>query len=1094
MVDAEHSHRPHGGKAIPKGGLSKQEQDVVNSMQNRVPTQDGLIAGKITRLLQQYSLLNHRNGQVLQMIRAYVKHNVESFSLIRLCVCVNYFLNLKMEGDRSFNFVITNSFVKKIKNDEFLDLYGVCLIAKFILRERVTHGGLLSLLASLVRSKADETSSPLDVYNLVVSLLSIQSGGLLRGGQAATQGGTQSTSQTATQTATQTAAQPAAQPATQLNEQNVHTLLQLYLQAEKVKNDQLILIVNTLSGIDRTAFFHQMDLAKGQRVQLYEALLRRVNLEERFDGKVLALFLFSLQRMVKLGEISEGVFFHTVVNLAAAFREAAVGTKRQAMRVHSSGAVTQKWGGGGNPQGRENRKVAPKGVEVPTGGGPSGPSGIGSIGGMGGLDGNPVGEVAQVGGPPSRTHFNLQEIGMVLQFYGALVGVPRGRRSSPGKEGHVASHSVDAEDSSLEDSAADHSFVASLAGERTRLGKLYGPSVLLLKESLLLYAQASYEKKVKMNTLDFCTLLKGLSSVFQNTLLDRNILPIFRNFLKHNGKRITIKELQRILKLIFEKREMDFFPFLCGGKNCSFFDHLHSVLLRSVLSESPSWWNEERVEACIMCFYYMSFLSFNANTYLVVNQFVLEQVTGGRAVALVPYVVLSRFNYHRLEVRAAEAAGVVTVADAAGVVTVGEAAGGARNDRLPQTKHVTDDFDRMDRLYQLINRHLEKYKTFFVLNCIYALTKFLKNNRTSAFPPFSKFHFPELFHKLNDRLFMHSGLERQSEGKNHIPTSYDYFVNYVKYNYCLSFLCLYVDLGSLLQRVPLGVEFPFAFYTPFNAYLTAAFLANYERLLGSGGFAVPRGASEGSNEAVRGATASATASTTAFTTNATALPFARELVNPPRREIQMEKKKLLKSVMKYASAHCKVMSVHDLIHLIKAFKLVAPLMGRDSLTTLHTCMSIFTRRGNVKTSTSFELLTELIKFMYHFELQNGEVFDDCHDKMVDMLILTFRIVFKNLPDRADSNYLGMLQFSLLYVSHFVRGANLVFDSLSLTDLKRADYFTGLSPMNLDKYPQSSCTFQLQILKVLKGVVKNEKRLLNEYRVGDTPYTVDILIT
>ncbi|EUD67156.1 hypothetical protein C922_02306 [Plasmodium inui San Antonio 1] len=1091
---------PNGERLMPYEERLKPEGDRL------MPNQDRLIANKITQLLQHYSRHSYPNGNVLQLIRSYVKHNVDSFSLIRLCGYVNYFLNLKVKGDRSFNFVITNSLIKKIKNDEFVDLYGVCLIAKFVLRERVKNGDLLSLLGSLVRSKGDATASPFDVYNLVVSLLSIQSEGLLRGDLSPTKWGTERSKQSSRQTSTHdiathdTATHDSAYPSdgvTHMNEQNVHALLHLYLNARRVKNEELVLIINTLRSMDRTAFFYQMNLTKDQRVQLYEALLRRVNFEQRFHGKVLALFLFNLRKMVKLGEISEGVFFSTVLNLGAAFREAAAGTKLQAMWAE-------------NPTLR-----IPKGVEIPTGDVTNGLSGLDGPDGMDRLHGNLVGEAAQGGPPQLRTHFTLQEIGMVLQFYDALMGVSQGKRGSTGGTLQPVRHTAFSQQGGsfydegagaarrMEGPTGEEGAVAAAnppvkdlsedapVEETPPLAELYEPSVHLLKESLLLYAQASYKKKVKMNTLDFCTLLKGLSNVFQNTFLDRNILPLFQNFLIYNGKRIKINELQMILKLILEKRKLDLFSLLCGGRSCSIFEPLQSVLLTTVLNESPNWWNQERMEACIMCFYYLSFLNFNRNTYLVVNRFVMNHVTYGRAVALVPYVVLSKFNYHLLEVRAVRRAESVIVSEAVGeaesvrgaeAVEEAESLRGAEeaaktsNDELPPNGQITPNFDRMDTLFQLINRHFEKYRTFFVLNCLYALTKFVKDNRTIGLPPFSNFSFPELFSKLSDRLLMQSGVRRQPEGDN-IRTHYDFFVNYVKYNYCLLFLCQYVDLEIFLQRVPLEVEFPFGFYTPFNAYLTAEFLANYERLLGSG--RVSGGVSGRVNGAVTG-------------TNS--LPFSREVMNSPWREIQMEKKKLLKNVTKYADAHCKVMSIHDLIHLIKAFKVVAPLLGSGHLSTLHTCMSNLPFSGNVKTSTSFELLTELIKFMYHFELQNGEVFDDCHDRVVDMLILAFRIVFKNLPDRTDNNYLGMLQFSLLYVSHFVRGANLLFNSLSLTDLKRADYFTSLSPMNLDKYPQSSCTFQLQILKVLKGVVKNDKRLLNEYRVGDTPYTVDILIT
>ncbi|CAA9988334.1 conserved Plasmodium protein, unknown function [Plasmodium knowlesi strain H] len=1071
--NAEKGKPWEGGKVIRKNCLAQHEEDVINSIQNRIPKQDRLIANKITQVLQHYSVYNYRNEHVIQVIRSYVKHNVDRLSLIRLCVYVNYFLNLKVKGERNFNYIITNCLIKKIKNDEFVDLHGLCLIAKFILRERVKDGELLRLLESLVKNKVDATSSSFDVYNLAVSLLSIQSEGLLRGGEAATQGRTKVSMQSNPELYyTQASAHPP-DGVIQLNEENVYTLLQLYLKAEKVKNEELLLIINTLSTMDRMAFFYQMNLTKCQRLQLYEALLTRVNFQDRFSGKVLSLFLFNLKKMIRLGEISEGIFYSTVMNLGSAVREAAVETKLQVMQdVNYNSEISRE---------REKNELVAEGVEVKT------------VNVTNGLNDHLVRKKATQGEQPQlRAHFNLQEVGMVLQFYDALVKVTQWKKSNiwcnlqPARhieseqncqniyDEEVGDVTLQMEKRTGKEGAVrvDDTHVNTSIEEKTHLRTMYDPIVRLLKESLLFYAQGNYGRKVKMNALDFCTLLKGFSKVFQNTFLDRNIFNIFQNFLMYNSKKIKINELQIILKLIFEKRKFDFFLILCSGRNCSIFEHLQSVLLRTVLSESPHWSNQGKIEECIMCFYYLSFLNFNPNTYLVVNQFIMDHMTCTSAIPLMPYIIISKFNYHMLEMRAIKKMEFFQVE---------EAVENNNKDLLAERKQITNNFEKMDKLYQLINRHFEMYKTFFVLNCIYALTKFLKDNRTSGFPPFSNFSFPQLFNKLSHRLLMKNALGTHQHG-DHIPTHYDYFVNYVKYNYCLLFLLQYVDLCIFLQRIPLGVEFPFSFYTPFNAYLTAEFLVNYERLLRSGHFTPPQEFSENTNEA--------TGSVMATDTPA----FTREVMNSRWREIQMEKKKMLKNVTRYASSHCNVMSVHDLIHLIKTFKVMAPLIDSGNLSTLRTSMSNLTFAGNVKTSTSFELLTELIKFMYHFELQNGEVFADCHGTIVDMLILAFRIVFKNLPDRTDNNYLGMLQFSLLYVSHFVRGANLVFNSLSLTDLKRADYMTNLSPMNLDKYPQSSCTFQIQILKVLKGVVKNEKRILNEYRVGDTPYTVDILIT
>ncbi|GAW81076.1 hypothetical protein, conserved [Plasmodium gonderi] len=1107
------------------------KQDVINFLQNWMTNKKEFIPQEIMQILQFCSKNKYRNDKVTHFICSRIKHNIEKFSLIRLCVCVNYLINLNIKRDKTFIYVVENSLIKKLKNNEHLDLHGICLIAKFILRERITNITLIFLLSILISKKINTTCNSYDLYNLVVSLMTIQNEGLLSGYLVSAPDTERETSHSNEEKRTKFDKTSYAtdlpsfyntneeqKEVNILNEENVHALLRIYINSEQIRNGEIVLIINTLTNMNRNAFFHKMNLTKNQRVQLYETLLSRINYEGKFDGKIIALLLFNLQKMLKLNEISERILYATLTNMNRPFKEVIIGTilhakhssnlkqptnsKQPSKLNHMCGErdAIQKWMRGSYSKEHEQAEVAAEQIkatdEAVMNDQKEHTSDI------------PLGEFNPDLHTKTRTYFNLQEIGMVLQFYGCLADLFKGT-SPTGSDAHM----VKREKIGKEEYQICHSNKVNRREEKQKdvedgilprcdnLCVLSESYINALKESLFFYTQRNDNNGVKMNILDFCTLLKGFSKTYKNTVLDRDICSLFENFLMYNEKRINIKELKMIIKLIFENKNSDIFPTLCNTKKCLFFNHLHNILLRNVLNESSNLIKKEKIELYTMCFYYLSFLHFNHNSYFITNNFIMKNIKRSMIIQLIPYIIISKFNYHKLEMKMSKMdstdksdkwnkhSSEDTMCSLQKNINVRyyerkESKNGSLAVRELEEKghhnHIEcrdknyriHNFDRIHILYKLMNQHFDKYKTFYVLNCLYMLTKYLKNNKTICFPLFSNFHFPDLFHKLNERFSFHDSNMNHQKGHK-VTTNYDYFINYVKYNYCLSFLCHYINLTKFLTNVQFGRKFPYYLYTPFNAYLTIQFLTNYEQFILNGNFISFHGnpLTQGTSE-----------------------------INTLLRKIKMEKVVLIKNMTTYVKKErYNLLTPHDIIHMIKTFKFVSHLLNHgddnyssDSLITFYTCMSNLASTRNVKTTTSFELLTEFIKFLYHFEFQNRKMFEKYHDLIVNTLICAFKIVFKNLPYRTENNYLGMLQFSLLYMSHFVRNSNLVLSSLSLYDLKKMNHFICLSLMNLEKY-QQSCTFQLQILKVLRDMIKREKRIINEYRVENTPYTVDILI-
>ncbi|VWU49910.1 conserved protein, unknown function, partial [Hepatocystis sp. ex Piliocolobus tephrosceles] len=292
-----------------------------------------------------------------------------------------------------------------------------------------------------------------------------------------------------------------------------------------------------------------------------------------------------------------------------------------------------------------------------------------------------------------------------------------------------------------------------------------------------------------------------------------------------------------------------------------------------------------------------------------------------------------------------------------------------------------------------------------------------------------------------------------------IITNYDYFINYVKYNYCLLFINYYIKQNDLIDNIKHFYNASAMFYTPFNTYLFIQFLVNYKYYL-----------YKKKKETIK----------------LSEQDEIKYLLNKTKNQ----KITTFNNLLIYITNQKKYLNVHDTINIIKIFKFLSFNLHYQNMYLLHSL--IFKFYKYLKINTSSELLIEYIKFLYFLELQNRCLFKKCKNLIHTFSILIFRTICKNIINNSENNYIGMSQFALLYIYHFIQKENNIFNYLPLEDIQKSFYLLKLNCMSLDKYYQSGIS-QLQISNVLINILKDKERVVNEYNVVGTPYTVDILV-
>ncbi|CAD2091952.1 conserved Plasmodium protein, unknown function [Plasmodium vinckei lentum] len=1105
-----------GKKVITKNLLIEHENDIINVLKDSRRIKNEINVQNVIKLLQAYSKNKYKNDTISDLIIKYIKHNVEDISVIKLCVCINYLINLKVKNNQTFDYVIINSFIKKLKNDEHIDLYGICLILKYVIHKKIANQELIYMLCELTKSKIKTNCNSYDVYNLILSFLVIQNEGLIKNysfyndftqtshknnnsEQAYNNGkinvttipykGEEKNVQDKFHINNVNNLSPNFNEVPKLMEDNIYNLLYYYINLENVKTNEIILIISQLSTIRSSCFFHKMNLSKQEKTNIYEKYLKKINFNENIEAKLIALLLFTLQRIIISGDVSIEIAYETLIQCYSHFQLFTIKTKEHAqLLTNEKGRKEIKY------QDKNNCIKQLENIEQVN------PKELVRKNEMKNDKFNYKNNV--------RTYFTIQEIGMIFQFYDCFVNIKKIKNLGNISPQYIYTNehtNTTMNNRLLKESKHDRTNKIDTYEIRNDMNEEkyfhilnnLKPCINNLKKCLYFYSLYNNDEIKKMNALDFCTIFKGFCKIYANTLLDKNILTFFENSLNTNQNKFSINEIKSILKLLFENRNSDLFESLCNTPKSKFLNTIQNMLIKSVLRLNEKEIYEERIkqkqneqamEEYIMCFYYLSFMNFNANTYMLLNNYIMKNVRTNIFRKNIPYVIISKFNYHKLETKSLKAnptmeheeyikweenkqknskseeyihsridnknilAPHFNASKDSYTIDNIKCVGNGNNNN-----YSNNDVGRIHILYKLINKHFDQCKIYYILNSVYVLTKFVKEKRNNpnSLVLFSNFNLNNIFNKLYNRLYSNF----QSNPKL-MKINYDYFINFVKYNYCLSFFNYYLDLNHILKKNVHCWYTGFAhnFYTPFNTYLIVNFLQNYEHAL----------------------------------INKNISPHIKEVTNI-LNTIKNEKTELLYNFMNYINLYYNNLTINDIIYIIKSLKFLTPEINhKDTITTLGKLLKIKLSE-QIKISTISELLIEYIKFLYHLELYKSDFFQKYNNLIANHLIIIFKAILKNILNNSENNYIGMLQLSIIYITYFIKNPEYIFNSLYLNQLQKINYFINLSLMDLDKYSQS-CTFQLQILKVLQGINKKlEKKIMNEHRIYNTPYTVDIFI-
>ncbi|CXI42229.1 conserved Plasmodium protein, unknown function [Plasmodium berghei] len=1128
-----------GNKLITKNLLIEHENDIINVLKDSRRTKNEINVQNVIRLLQAYSKNKYKNDAISDLIIKYIKHNVEDISLIRLCVCTNYLINLKVKNNQTFDYVIINSFIKKLKNDEHIDLYGICLILKYIIHKKIQNRELIYMLCELTKSKIKINCNSYDLYNLILSFLSIQNERFIKNCSfynditqinqqndiskqvydngkinisTISYNNEENIFQDKFHINNAKNLSPNFNEVEKLMESNIYNLLYYYINFENVKTSEIILIINQLSIIRSSCFFHKMNLSKKEKTNIYEKYLKKINFNENIEAKLTALLLFTIQRIITSGEVSIETVYETLVGCYNHFQLFTIKTKDHAQLL-----INDKYRNEPKYKDKNNWIKQLENVKKSE----VNPKELTRKNEMKNDNFNNTNNM--------RAHFTIQEIGMIFQFYDCFVNIKK-KKNSGNIYTNEYTNTIIMNNKFLKESKPDKTKqiidtyeIKNIMSEVENKSENFFFNILnnlkscinTLKKCLYFYSLYNNDEVKKMNTLDFCTIFKGFCKIYDDTLLDKNILKFFENFLNINQNKFTINEIKSILTLLFEKRNSDLFENLCNTTKIKFLNTIQNMLIKCVLrlNEKEIYQerikikqkqNEQTIEEYIMCFYYLSFMNFNANTYMLLNNYIMKNVRKNAFKKNIPYIIISKFNYHKLETKSLKVHQTInheeyakwkenkqknlkseedthSRVDNKNILTNNlngykdlfpinnikyvEKENG-NNNNYYKYNYANNDIDRIHILYKLITKHFDQCKIYYILNSVYVLTKFVKEkkNNSNSLILFSNFNLNNIFDKLHNRLYSNF----QSNPKL-AKINYDYFINFVKYNYCLSFFNYYINLNHLLKK---NIHYWYTgfvhnFYTPFNTYLMTNFLLNYEHSLINKNYSLSL-------------------------TPQNILPNIKE-VTSILNTIKNEKTELLYNFMNYINLYYNILTINDIIYIIKSLKFLTPEINhKDTITILGKLLKIKLSE-QIKISTISELLIEYIKFLYHLELYKSDFFQKYNHLIANHLIIIFKAILKNIMNSSENNYIGMLQLSIMYITYFIKNPEYILNSLYLNQLQKINYFINLSLMDLDKYSQS-CTFQLQILKVLQNITKKlDKKIMNEYRIYNTPYTVDIFI-
>ncbi|SOV78160.1 mitochondrial rpoD precursor, putative [Plasmodium sp. gorilla clade G3] len=993
-----------------------------------------------------------------------------------------------------------------------------------------------------------------------------------------------------------------------INEENIYNMLHIYINFDNKNNNDIILMLHNLrNNISQKSFTYKMYMNNDDKKSLYENLLKQIHFKNGIQPQYIALLLINVMKFIKDSELSEELFLHILKNVHTHMKEVVMNTKEHEMSKYkqfyndkkrkelftfnnniNTFCAQQKvsFENSQNDEHIKNVFFEKHDVFYPSK-----------------KNENPYVENIKNNKIENKTrkHFNIQEIGLIFEFYTYMQNYIKERK----RQNH---YNIDIDvdvkfDDTLDlDVSNINSFMSHtgmydnkriVQGENiykydVNMNKIYDAHnnlnkfryhnrssyffdklivyrdvyklyINILKKCLYLYSlykkKEDIKKEIKyscdnINMITYCKVFKGYLEIYnKNNFIDKEIFySFFEEFflIQKKEKRLCLNEICDILKIIHTCNNTYVLEsLLYNNRESKLLFIVQNNLINHVTNEMNRI-RKENLYFVIMSFYYLSFMKcYNIISYLTLINLILRNIKNKVCIKYLPYVIIGIINFYKLhkkikisknkekeEYKYNENINKNDIYEEDNITSLNDIYKKGLNKKrnkqkkkkfiniknnsfyiyndnkngnfclLPfnDNKYINNEIKiyRLHILYILLNKYYSQYnKIYYILNCIYMLIKLIKDkDLPTTYNYISKFHLLEIFKKLenyinknkieekyyidnfNIIINIENFKKKNFENNNtHIYyyNNYDYFINYVKYIYCISYLNYYIDLNKFLYNIinRFKNNFEYSFYTPFNSYLLSNFFYNYEYMI-----------KEKYNEMKNLYICS-------YKNKQNVLQkYIKNIALS--KYIDIEKKTYFYKCIKYLN-NCNSLNIYNIIYIIKTYKFLCYYINHYNVFLLNKFILFLYIYQNIKMSSLYELLIQYTKFLYYLEYIQKAIFFKCNKSNIKVILFLFIILSKFNINSLENNYIGILQISLLYMSYFVKGFHNILPSLPLHFLRHLNLYLGMSMIkNLDTY-DNSYSFQICIVNILKGVIKKKKRIMNEYNIQHTPYTIDILI-
>ncbi|CDO65111.1 mitochondrial rpoD precursor, putative [Plasmodium reichenowi] len=1221
---------------LTKVCLVKNERDIINILQENIKNEKNILITpqNIVELLQAYSKYKYYNEKIIKLIILYMKYNMNKFSFIKLCLCLNYFVNLNIKNEPSFNNIISNIIMKKIKNDEYIDSYALCMVIKYLLKKKIDDINLIYMLVIITERKISEGLYNIyDVYNLILSFLNIHTSiinpGLYQNKQTKINNMNKNKNNNNNNNNNNNDIHLYGQEKNyyikkshnpvdrnisifndyqmnecihlyknddtfriyedtkKINEENIYKMLHIYINFDNKNNNDIILLLHNLrNNLSQKYFTYKMYMSNDDKTKLYENLLKEIHFKKEIQPQYIALLLINVMKFINNSELSEELFLYTLKNVHTHIKEVVMNTKEHEINKYNQFCNDKKtkelfiFNNNMNTFCAEQKVCSQNSQnEVHIKKKDCFEKTLVFCYPIKKKKKNPYEENIKKNNnaeKKTRRHFNVQEIGLIFEFYTSMQNYIKERKKQIPhhvdgkfydtlpldmlKKNNIISHIemydnkgiVQSEDIFKDDvhmnKTIDTKNNLTTFGYHDRcyfmdqlirycdVLKLY---TNILKNCVYLYSLYKKEEIKKknfkysgdnINIITYCKLFKNFLELYNthNNFLDKKIFYSFFEeyffLIEKKEKKLTLNEICDILKIIYTyKNTYVLESLLYNNKESKMLFIIQNNLIKYVTNEMDRIRNDN-LYFVIMSFYYLSFLKFyNFITYSKLINFILRNVKNDVCIKHLPYVIIGIINFFKMykkfkiskckekeEYKYDENLNQNDLYERDNNISM-------FNDRynkelkeeekkkkkknvlmIPNNSSYSYNDNKIYRLhilFVLLNKNYNEYKIYYILNCIYMLIKLIKEKDfPTTYNYISKFHLLQIFKKLEKQMDINNNnieekyidnLNIIEKEKLHIINvennnihmiyynKYNYFINYVKYIYCISFLNSYIDLSHFISNImkkKITNNFVSTFYTPFNSYLISNFLYNYEIIK-----------KEKYDEIKK-----------LFNCPNQNNVFKKYIYISSLKYIHIEKSTHFNKCIEYIKK-CNFLNIYNIIYIIKTYKFLCYYINQYNILLLNNLILFLYIYQNIKMSSLYELLIEYIKFLYYLEYIQKLIFLKSNKAIIKVIIFLLKMLSKYNMNNFENNYIGMLHISLLYMSYFVKDFHSIFSFLSLNFLRHLNLILGMSMIkNLETYDHYY-SFQIYIVNILKGVIKKKKRIMNEYNVENTPYTIDILI-